>query len=226
VISALNIDRPGIGPLSTTSTGFVSADGHIVYLPGGRIIDSVKTRDPGNAPDTTVLRPGLLVGRVSASKKYANSILGLTQAAIAAAATSFTLTPVAAAELIRRVGGSGTLVLTGPPGAAGTVARQVITYTAVDTATGVVTAAVPAAVVAGSAVGDTDGSDLPLTFVGDGYGLVVPPVGDCEFPRVPIGCVVLDGRLIDWPADAASRAYFRNLLSSASGGKFVFYDSM
>ena len=327
--------RPGIGSTTTAQRKGVSRDGMTSYLPGGRTIDGAKTRDPSNTGNTKVLQPGLLMGKVTSSGKYANSILGITDGAYASG-TSITLTLTAAAELYRRVGSTGTFTLTGPPTAAGTVRSRTVTYSGIDTATGVVTitalqatatwtlthtsgtdggyfalkittpdgvsrtstqfawnataasidtalellsnvgtggvaatgsdggpytltfaaalGAVQVEVVSdttndggvyeggvvvantvvgvdgrfvdGSFVGDTDGSQAPVTYISEGYGISMPEdtSGDVEFARVPTGAMIDAAQLINWPSDASLKAWVRTSLSTVSGGKFVFDD--
>ncbi len=115
-----------------------SVNYHLDYLPGGVVLNGTKTRDPSN--DTIkALRGGLVLGKITATGKYANSFMGLTAGALTSSGTSLTLTTTAATELVRRVGSSGTFTLTGPPTAAGTVRSMTVTYSAVNTGTGVVT---------------------------------------------------------------------------------------
>lgn len=131
--------RPGILRTATASYRNVFRNFDAKYYPGSElIIDGTKTRNPFTTR-TTDLQPGLLLGQITASKKLANAVLGVTQGAITGAATSLTLTAAQATELVRRVGTTGTFKLTGPPTAAGTVRTLTVTYSAVNTTTGVVT---------------------------------------------------------------------------------------
>lgn len=331
--------RPGIGPTRTAQRKFVSRDGVLMFFAGGKIIDGTKSRDSSNTDDTKHLQPGLLLGKVSASGKYAPSIMGVLDEAYASG-TTLVMTVAGATELARRVGSTGTFKLTGPPVASGTVRTQTVTFSAVDTATGDVTitalpvaavwtltpisgtdggtfklkvtlpdgtsattaaitfsatgatfqASIDAAIealsnlpdnaatvastdttgvsvmtfiaslgavqvevvedrltdgsvflgeaqlvnttagvdgrfVAGSFVGPTDGSETPLTFIGDGYGLVIPEVAaDIEFPMVPIGGVIDVDQLINWPSDSSLKTWVRDSLSTLPGGKWTFSD--
>src|SRR5580698_869560 len=95
-------------------------------------VDGTNSSNPLNAPYIWLLWAGTAMGRVTATGKYANSIVGLTGAAIASGATSITTDINTAAEIVRRIGATGTFKLTGPPATAGTVATQVITYSAVN----------------------------------------------------------------------------------------------
>lgn len=136
---------PGVGTEKQSKHRVLSGDGYWDYLPAGIIIDGTKTRDPDNPdyPTDTLgqkyLRAGLLLGKVAASSKYANSVIGVTQGALTGAGTTITLTAAQAVELNRRVGASGTFTLTGPPAASGTARSVTVTYSAVNTSTGVVT---------------------------------------------------------------------------------------
>ena len=206
-------------------TVFVSPDW--MYLPQSVIIDGAKSRDPGNGT-ITVLRPGVLMGLITSSQKYAPSVIGSLQSAAASAATSITVTAAEATELVRRVGSTGTITLTGPPTSAGTVATFTETYSAVNTTTGVITcSALNAALVAGSLVSANDGSETPKTLIPDGYGIQVSSDGtdlDVEFDMLPVGGIVDDGELLPWPSDTSLRTWIREKLSTVSGGKFVFGD--
>ena len=83
------------------------------------------------------------------------------------------------------------------------------------------------AFVAGSLIQPSDGSETPLTFVGesDGGTLVTDMFGAniiVPFSRMPISGVVDAGQLVNWPADSSLQTWLMNQLSTASGGKFVF----
>src|SRR5208283_5014315 len=81
------------------------------FLPFAATIDGTLTRDADN-PTTTrqdVLRDGLPMGQVTSTLKWANSIIGQLSAAVANGATALTcLTSYEAAEIVRRIGASGT----------------------------------------------------------------------------------------------------------------------
>lgn len=130
---------PGIGAEKIARHRVVAADGFLEYLPGGAIIDGTKTRDVFNSDDITRLEAGLLMGRITASGKYANSCLGLSTGALTGTGTTLASSAAIATELVRRIGATGTFKLTGPPTAAGTVRTATVTYSAVNTTTGDVT---------------------------------------------------------------------------------------
>lgn len=83
------------------------------------------------------------------------------------------------------------------------------------------TAGVDGRFVTGSLIADTDGSDVPLTFVPDGWERLLPTDGTDSFaPRVPVaGNVDMSQFLPYWPADASLKQYIRDKLNTF--GKFV-----
>lgn len=225
---------PGITQGKTTQHKRVSAsDAYFATLPGGRLIDGTKTRDVTNAGNTGVILAGKIMGKVTASGKYANAIIGKTTLAIAASGTTLTVSAATAAEIVRRIGASGTLKLVGPPTAAGTVAVQSVTYSAVNTATGAITCtAVGAAAVTDSLVCDTDGSHLPVSFIYDGFGIRVTDGDgnsvDAQFSSngnqgLPIGGTIDPTRFTDWPADASTQAWILAALNSV--GNYIFVNN-
>lgn len=94
-------------------------------------IDGNTSRDVGNVP-TSLLRAGLFLGKETSgtySGKYCNSIIGLTNANIAAAATSITVNAAVATEVARLIAlaaASVPLTITGPPATGGTVASTAV----------------------------------------------------------------------------------------------------
>lgn len=216
---------PGYRSETLFSPRVVGRDAMWSYLAGGSIIDAVKSRDVLNTAQPLLLRAGLLMGKVTASGKMANSFFGVTQGAYTSGGTSLTLTAAQAVELVRRQGATGTFTTTGPPTAAGTVAVTTTTYSAVNTSTGVVTVtSLGVDKVAGSFIGAVDGSQTPTTMICDGAGILVASDGsDTPWPLVPVaGTVYPDKLLPSWPADASLKAWIRAALNPAGGGVFVF----
>ncbi|HEY1923276.1 MAG TPA: hypothetical protein VGG44_11050 [Tepidisphaeraceae bacterium] len=188
-------------------------------------VDGTNSSNPLNAPYTWLLWAGTLMGRVTASGKYANSVLGLSSAAAASAATSVTTDVNTAAEIVRRIGASGTFKLTGPPAAAGTVATEVVTYSAVNTTTGVITCtALSAAAVSGSLIQPTDGSETILTLLCETDGLQI--VDQTHTNRVDVFCGTLlagggtinTGMIVDYPSDPSLKTYVKAGLRSICHG--------
>ena len=102
-------------------------------------IDGAKARDLLNTGDINVLRAGLLLGKITATGKYGAAVLGLTTAALAQNGTTLTVSAATAVEIVRRIGTTGTLTITGPATAGGVVTRAVATYSAVNTTSGDIT---------------------------------------------------------------------------------------
>ncbi len=169
---------PGIGPGSLTLTSrmlFVMPTNEGDFYPGGKIIDGAQSRDPGNTP-VTELRPGMILGKITSTDSgstvlpvvglLAPSVIGTLSTAVTDTTnTHVTLTLASGAvELVRRLGASGTIVLTGAPTATGVVASTSVAYSAVNQSTGVVTtSALGVALTAGTLVGANDGSAVPFT---------------------------------------------------------------
>lgn len=218
---------PGVRQAVSAVHRTVFRQGGPMFLAQGRVVDGNKSRDVWHSPDFGVLRAGLLLGRVTATGKYANVVIGTFLNAKAANATQFELTSAAATELVRRIGSSGTVRLIGPPTSGGTVAEHNVNYSAVNIATGVVTcSALPAAFIAGAFVCDTDGSAFPRTFVPDGYGInVLNPDGvgiDVPDAEVAVGGLVESAKLIPWPTDTSLQTWIVTRLNDSAGGQFVF----
>ena len=209
------------------------------FLAQGRLIAGDASRDPGNTPDIGVLRAGLLMGKISSVVNslgtvgyYAPSVIDTLNSAITAGATSLTLaTAAGATELVRRAGATGTFTLTGPPSANGVVQSETVTYSAVNTTSGVVTVtATVNAYVAGAFVGPTDGSQTPISFIPDWeYGLQVidqdgNSVAAVDYPKVPISGIIKSSQLLPWPTDTSLQAWIKARLNDSGGGQYVFDD--
>jgi hypothetical protein len=217
---------PGIRTGRQADHRIIFKGGMLNWLPGGRVIDGTKTRDSGNTGATDRLRAGLLLGKVTASGKYANSILGVTTGAFTSGGTSITVSAAQAAEIVRRVGLTGNLQYVGPPSAAGTVAVIASkAFSAINTTTGVITTAdLGVNLIAGGFVIATDGSGIPTTLIGDGYPLkVTDPAGvsqDTFIEKMPMEGILISSQIINWPTDTSLQAW---IVASMNGvGKFEF----
>ena len=201
---------PGVGSDRTaTPRRVLLASG--IFLPGGKILSGANSRDPLNTGDLDVLRAGVVLGKITSGGKYAPSILGVLAAAYELTGgddVEMTVSAATATELVRRIGASGTFNVTGPPSAAGTVVTEEVTYSAVNTTTGVITITeAAAAYVIGSFIQPTDGSETPLGMVPDGYGIKVTDVDaasqDTQLPILLIGGVIDASRIVNFPSDAS-----------------------
>jgi hypothetical protein len=210
---------PGIGTARTAHPREVLAGNAQLaqYIPNLCVIDGTRSRDALNGTDTDVLRAGLVLGKTTAGGKYAPSILGVTTAAAAAAATSLSVAPAVAAELLRRVGVTGTFKLVGPPTAGGTVATQTVTYTVVNTVSGAITVnALGAAAIAGSFVQPTDGSEAPITLMASRWGQKVTDVSgastDTLCDALLLAGHVKTANLVNYPTDTSLVAWLKAAL--------------
>lgn len=196
------------------------------WLAQGKIIDGVLSRDPTNTGDLDVLRAGLLMGKITASSKYAPAVLGVTTNAEAVGSTSIQASAAVVTELVRRIGATGTFKLIGPGAVGGVIVTETVTYSAASGVNITVTA-IGNNFIAGSFLAPTDGSEDPLTLVSDGYGVKVTDADnaniDVPFAEMPIAGVITSTQLLPvWPTDASLREWIVSRLSRASGGKFVF----
>lgn len=219
---------PGVSAVRTATPRIIFKGGIVEeYLPGGKIINGTKSRDPDNVGDENVLRCGLVMGKITATGKYAPSILGRTNLAYTAGGTTLTVQARLVTELVRRIGSSGTFKIFGPPTAAGVVASETVTYSAASGTTVTITALANSYVVQ-SLIMPTDGSEVPLTFIHQPYGVnVFDPSGtqaDQPFEQVPIRATVLTANIINYPADASLKAWLRGQMSGQGAAKFVFDD--
>lgn len=133
-------NRPGIGTKVDAAFRLISPTGQLVFKPGpAGTLNGAKSRDPGNSPETYVLRAGTLLAKNASTGRYAPWAIGSAAAELAGAGVTLTVSAAEAAELVRRVGTTGTFVLTGPNRAGQTVVQRTVTYSSVNTSTGAIT---------------------------------------------------------------------------------------
>lgn len=138
-ITANSLGVPGIGVAKAVAFNFVSYDGNLVYLPAGGLVKQAKGYNPFNSDNLRLITVGTLMAQHPTNFDYAPWIIGVTSGAITGGATSLTISAASAVELVRRIGSTGTFVLTAPPAASGVTRQVTVTYSAVNTSTGVVT---------------------------------------------------------------------------------------
>ena len=222
--------KPGpVGPLYTSQPRDIFYGGYPgwnQWIQAPVTIDGTLTSCPTNSPYVYQVLAGMPMGRVTATKKYANSILGLTTSAAISGATTVQTDPATAVELVRRIGASGTFTLTGPPAASGVVAAQTVTYSSVNTSNGAITCtATSAAAVIGSLIQPTDGSQTILTVLCDINGIKVTDQTnvtriDVFSPRLLAGgpCTINQGSLISFPTDPSLINYVEAAIVSGCPG--------
>ena len=209
---------PGVGTARVSTPREITAGNaqFAQFVPGLRTIDGSRSRDPLNSPDVDVLRAGMLLGKTS-TNKYAPSLIGVLTVAAAAAATSLTVSAATSTEIVRRIGTTGTFKLTAPPAAAGTVATQGVTFSAVNTSTGVITCtATSAAAIAGAFVQPTDGSETILTVLGNKWGVKVTDLSgastDVLEDQLLLAAHLKTANILNYPTDTSLVAYVKAAL--------------
>lgn len=216
--------KPGIyDALSATHRVVLKKDEK--YFPAGGIISGAATRDPGNTDDTDKLRAGFLMGIISASSKWAASVLGVTSNAEADGSTSVETSAAAGDELVRRIGATGSFKLFGPANSGGIVRSQSVAYSAESAGTITVTALVNA-FIAGSLICPTDGSEYMRSFIPDGYPMKVSDESgtsiDVDWPNIPMAGLIDSSVLLPaWPSDVSLRQWIMDNLRTF-GPAFTF----
>ena len=195
------------------------------FVAGPVTIDGTLSGNALNAPNSWLLQAGLLMGRVTASGKYANSIIGLTTAVYGHSGGSNTTIQTdvnTAAELVRRIGPAGTLKLVGPPAAGGTVAVMTTAYSAVNLTTGAITiTALGADLVVGSLIQPTDGSENIVTILCDAWGTTVTDathstrVDVFDSQLLAAGGTINTAAILNYPTDASLKAWIKGELRVA-----------
>ena len=214
---------PRVGALKESAHRIIML-GNELWMPGYYEIDASQSRDPGNPDEVTTLRAGLLMGLITANKKYAPAIMGVTTNAEAAASTSIEASAAVVTELARREGASGTFVLRGPPTAAGTVAEETVTYSAA-TGTTITVTAITNAYIAGSFIMPNDGSDVLKSFLPDNWPVNVTDTAganeDQQYPLLPIGGLVDASQILPvWPTDTSLQSDIKTRLNDVGAYQF------
>ena len=111
--------------------------------------------------------------------------------------------------------------------AAGTVVTATVTYSAVNTTTGVVTCTnIGANKISGCLVCPTDGSETFKTFIPDGFGLNVfnssGSAADQPFPQFPTAGTIITANVLNYPSDTSLVAWFKLQFAANAEGKFIF----
>jgi len=211
---------PRLSDVATATPRLISLSGE-VYREGGAIIDGDYSRDPLNSSNVDYLRAGLVMGQLTTGSKFAPSIIGVLASAYDKDGSYdevMTVSAATATEIVRRIGSTGDFKLTGPPSAAGTVATETVTYSAVNTTTGVITVTAAAAdYIAGSFVQPEDGSETPLCLVASGYPLKVTDDNDADididFAKMLIGGRLDASQIINYPSDTSLETWIKGNLN-------------
>lgn len=217
------------------TTVFTTMDG-VQYKPGGGIIDGSKSGDAGNTGYTDVLRGGTLMGKITASGKYAPAIIDKLAAAYTAGTTdspsvTVTLTAAGVTEILRRVGTTGNLTIVGPPTAGGSVASTSVTYSSGNATAGTLTLSADMGVdkIIGSLVCPADGSQTILSLVMAEDGIKVSDKDgtriDVAYPEIPVSGQLNVNGLQFYPTNAVLQAYIKTTMR-ASCPSWIFSDDI
>lgn len=197
---------------------------------GYKQIDGALSRDPGNTGDVHFLRAGSVLGLVTASDKIASSIVGVTGVLhdTSAVTTVMTLPAAVVTEIQRRFGASGTFNITGPPAAAGVVATEQVTYSAIASATTLTITATTADFAAGSLIRPEDGSESPLYLVEAETGIQVADEDgtnqNVQSTGLVLGGYVDTTQIVDYSSmDASVKTWLKSQLNT--NGQFIFDDN-
>lgn len=224
------LGMPGVKDDRAATSRKVLIGGPAVYLPGGRQIDGSESRDPLHTGYIDTLRAGMLIGRKTATQRYAPSIIGVTNLAYADGQTVIQCSLATATEVVRRIGATGDLVLTGPAVAGGNLQCHTIAYTDVTYAGAASEITIPdqqTAFVAGAFIGATDGSAVPVGILGAQYGTrVTDPDGndiDVPMPFLYVGGMVDTGLIVNYPTELSLIKHIKDQLNHVGVG-WLFSD--
>lgn len=201
-------DVAGIGTTLTATPRKVML-GYERYLPGGGIIDAGLSADPTNSADVRCLQEGMLMGLITATKKWRPAVIGVSTANYTSGATSLTVAAAVATEVARLIADAGasiTLYVVGAPTAAGTVVA-ISTTCSVASGTTLTITDLAANVVAGSYVCPGDGAatikGILQTPVGTGIKVTDDEgnsTTDKALDKLCIGGRIDVSQIVNWPA--------------------------
>jgi len=225
------IQQPGVRTLGSLQYKSIFTHDHTaIFSPSNKQINGSLSRDPSNTSDVAVLQAGLLLGKITATGLYAPSVIGLSGVLhdTSVVTTTMTLPAAVVTEIARRVGASGTFKIIGPPTAAGTVATETVTYSAIASATTITITATSADFAAGSIIAPTDGSETIKTIVTENYGIaLLDPLGTAFNPylsRFLVGGDIAVDQIINYTsADASIKTVIRDALNAV--GTYRFSDN-
>jgi len=214
----------GYGPSIETSPNRVLDD--VTTVRGGGVIDGANSRDATQS-NPVYLGAGMPLGRLTSGGRYAPSVIGLGEA-YTSGGTTLTTTPAAAAELVRRIGLTGTFNLKGI--VSGAVASNQVTYSAVNTTTGAITITnIGVTYAADSWIQPEDGSETVVTiYNGSNEGFPQRMTREVDGTdvntRLPvaIAALVIEANVTFWPAAGVFRTALRTELNSF--GNFQFQE--
>jgi hypothetical protein len=214
---AIHTGVSGIGTTRNATYGrVITRDAR--YVPGGVVLQGSKWYDNGNTGSVRTIRPGH-IGKLS-SNKIVPAVFGPTTVAYVSGETSLTVSATTALAIYQALGSSGTLYLLGgllAPTTTALVLATAVTFSAINTSTGVLTIA---DLGANRAAGGMLLSFQPALLGGTG-GLTHPNIGlgiidrhegvkatdydgndqDCDLAEFATGGLVDCDQLPVWPSN-------------------------
>ena len=203
------------------------------YIAPPVIIDGSLSSNPLNIG--TVVGPGdyrwllwagMPMGRITATNKYRNSIIGLTTASTTSTTvTASTATVNEVARLITLAGTAVSLTIVGPPTAAGTVATATVSATAAS-GTSITLASNSTTYISGSLLMPADGSQTIVGVLADNRNVVlvndVFDRVDAQTDRIAYaGGTINTGMIPNYPSDSSLKTW----LKAQIGTSFAFMDN-
>jgi hypothetical protein len=218
------IGKPGVQSTSYFATPrevFYGNRQFAQFLPLPLTIDGTLSSNAGNAPYTWLLFAGTLMGRETTSRKYRNSVIGLSAGAALATDTLITTDVNTVAEVARLIGVAGgnvQLTFTGPPTPGGVVAATSVTASAATGTTITLTGQIGAAKVIGSLIQPADGSQQILSILCDLWGQKI--IDGSNTTRVDVfeaqlwngGGIINSQNIVNYPTDVSLIAYIKSSL--------------
>lgn len=219
----MDIRLPGIHTERTATPRYVLwSEDRLGKIPGGVLVDGSDSGAPGNTGDVRTLRAGTIVG-VHTGNLWRPSFYGATTEAYTSSDTHIHVAAATAVEIVRRQPAGTTLNITHAPTQGGTVvAYATLTYSAIDTATGIITCTnLAVAVCIGSLIGPpvADLSYVPRGILLDMYGVKCTDEDgnsiDVPGRQIAIGGMLNIAQVIDYPIAACTthRTWLKGLAS-------------
>jgi len=227
---------PGVSSGRVTTARRLFVDGSAKYIAQSIVINGSLSRDPLNTSNVDYLRPGLLLGRITATNLYRPSLIGVTTGSTIAAFTAITTITAAAAtvtevaRLITVAAGNVNLTLTGPSSANGPIGNLFFVATAASGTTITITSIAPStAFIVGSFIMPRDGSELPRTILPEIDGASGVKVTDADavsinktLDQYPVGGNIDSSQIVSWPSDTTLQNFIVQNVNDVAGCKFFF----
>jgi hypothetical protein len=212
----------GVVTITATATGAVSAV---------NAVDALDFVDATGSGTFTITIEGITTAAITYNSTAATLLASINTALNAAFGTSaIVCSGGSLAALILTFSGTGyaarpinglpvVTLLAGATGFTATPSQTTLGVTAV--------AAQEGEFCAGSLIGVGDGSEIPVSFIPDGSGIlmVVGNTAPVDFPKIAYDAMVWSSNILPgWPTDTGVQAWIRNAMNPPGGCSFQFSD--